>query len=86
MRCCINFTEFFVFILTVISRYYQGKETGLQPGGLSPRENLAIVTSRSKKRVPTRLTGSVEQIYHLQFFFTTNPKTEPVQNKIRFVL
>ena len=65
--------EFFVFIFTVISSYFHGKETGSQQGELSSRtENHAIVTSGSKGGVPTRSTGSVE-IYHLQFFFTTKP-------------
>ena len=65
LRCFISYSEFFVFILTVIYSCFQGKETGPQSEGLShPRENHAIVTSGSKGRVPTWSTGSVEQIYH----------------------
>ena len=70
----ICFSEFFVFIFTVICSCFHGKETGPQPGGLSPpRDNHAIVTSGSKEHVPTWSTGAIEQIYHLQFFFTTKP-------------
>ena len=36
LQCFISFSEFFVFILTVISGCFQEKETGLQLGGLSP--------------------------------------------------
>ena len=56
---------------------FSGKETGQQPGGLSPpRENHAVVTPGSKERNPTRLTSLVEQLYHLQFFFTTKPNSK----------
>ena len=56
---------------------FSGKETGQQPGGLSPpRENHAVVTPESKERNPTRLTSLVEQLYHLQFFFTTKPNSK----------
>ena len=65
----ISFSEFFVFILTVISSCFQGKETSQQPGGLrSPRENHAILTF-----VTTTRPNTIEQIYHLQFFFTAKP-------------
>ena len=54
------------------SSCFQEQEKDQQPGGLSrPRKNHAIVTSRSKHHTPNRSTGSVEQIFHSQFFFTT---------------